>query len=511
MQGTSGRGARTAPSRAAIVVAPPPTGARLPSAAPLEAPLPPTRLPVLVVDDEPGLRQLLRIILERADYDVVEAKDGEEALLALAARPALRVALCDLRMPRLDGLGFLRAAQAARPELRVVMMSAYGSQEDAAAALNAGAWDYINKPFRADEVKQCLHRIADRERLLTENALLRAKVAEPPATIEGFVGRGPAARLVMDTVARVARYPSTVLITGESGTGKELVAQALHARSDRAARPFVPVNCAALPEGLLESELFGHERGAFTGAVRARGGLFELADGGTLLLDEIGDMPLALQSRLLRVLEDGRVRRVGGDRDREVDVRVVASTAVALEAAVEAGRFRRDLFYRLNVVRIQLPALRDRPEDLPLLAQALVHRAAHRLGRPALPLSTPALAALREASWPGNVRQLENVIEQAVLLSNGPCIEAEDLPLSPPSRPAPAARSSAVLDLLPDDGEAPLSIKALSADLERHLIGLALVRSGGHRAQAARLLEISYKALVYKIREYGLDGVGGPP
>ncbi|MBL8619075.1 MAG: sigma-54-dependent Fis family transcriptional regulator [Deltaproteobacteria bacterium] len=466
------------------------------------------RPPVLVVDDEAAIRHVLRLLLEREGYAAVEAADGAAALAQLEATPALRLALCDLRMPVLDGHGFLTQARAAHPALRVVMMSAYGGQEEAVAALARGAWAYINKPVRPDELRHVLRGIAEQDRLLEENAALRARVVEPEGAELGFVGRSAAARAVMETVSRVARYPSTVLITGESGTGKELVAQALHARSDRREGPFVPVNCAALPEGLLESELFGHERGAFTGAVRARGGLFELADKGTLLLDEIGDMPLALQSRLLRVLEDGRVRRVGGDRDREVDVRVVAATATPLEQAVEAGRFRRDLFYRLNVVRIQTPALRERPDDLPLLAHTLLHRAARRLGRPAPPLSAAALDRLCAERWPGNVRQLENVLEQAVLLATGPQIEPNDLPLRPVTRPEPngaAAPSGGVLRLLPDDGAADLSIKGHSALLERHLIHLALQRTQGNRTQAARLLELSTKALAYKIRDYGLD------
>jgi two-component system response regulator AtoC len=462
--------------------------------------------PVLVVDDEVALRHLLRLILSRAGHEVVEAGDGSEALLCLGARPDLRVVLCDLRMPRMDGLQFLAAAREQFPQVRVVLMSAYGASDTAVEALSQGAVDYVDKPFRADEVLHCVARILEREALVEENARLRARVHEETG-LSGFVGRSDAARGVMALVERVANYPSTVLITGESGTGKELLARALHERSDRAARPFVPLNCAAIPEGLLESELFGHERGAFTGAVRARAGLFEQAHGGTLLLDEIGDMPAVLQTRLLRVLEDGRVRRVGGDRDREVDVRVVAATAVDLERQVTAGRFRADLFYRLNVVRVRIPPLRERKEDLPLLCQVLLQRAAARLGQRVRGLSPEAARELLGRSWPGNVRELENVLEQALLLARGDRVEAQDLPIG-------AAASTAavgIVSFLPDDGKGSLSIKAQSAQLEAHLIRLALARTGGNRSSAARLLELSTKALAYKIREYGLaiDDGGG--
>ena len=357
----------------------------------------------------------------------------------------------------------------------------------------------------------------ERDRLEEENRQLRASVARARGR-GGFLGESESVRRLLEVVERVAAYPSTVLITGESGTGKELLARALHESSPRSRRELVAVNCAAIPESLLESELFGHERGAFTGAVRAHAGLFEQADGSTLLLDEIGDMPLALQTRLLRVLEDQRVRRVGGSRDLEVDARVVAATARDLTEDVRQGAFREDLFYRLNVVRIRIPPLRERPEDIPLLASHFIARSAERLGRATIGLSPEALRALVAFPWPGNVRQLENALERACLLAPGSRVELGDLPpevrpghdsggereLEVPTAPLHVASPGAVplADSLEDED---LSIKRRTNALEAELIAKALRLTGGNRSQAAPLLDISYKALLYKIRQYGLE------
>lgn len=456
--------------------------------------------PILVVDDEEGLRHLLRVILQRAGNVVFEAADGQAALEVLDAHPDVRIIFSDIRMPRMDGMALLDAVR--ERDLRVVMMSAYGTQDTAVEALSRGAWDYVSKPFRADEIRICVERIEERDRLVAENRQLRATMEDGAGR---FLGRSDAARGVLALVRQAAAYPSTVLFTGESGTGKELLARALHELSPRAGRPFVPINCAAIPENLLESELFGHARGAFTGAIRAHAGLFEQADGGTLLLDEIGDMPLGLQTRLLRVLEDGRVRRVGGSKDVAVDVRVVAATATDLEAAVRAGAFREDLFYRLNVVRVRIPPLRERAEDIPLLVDALIARAADRLGRTVRGASPDALAALGRHPWPGNVRQLENALERAVVVAGGQQVGLADLPADVLGAPAPEAAAGPVVALGEDDGTSSLSIKAHTAIVERHLIVLALERTGGNRTRAARLLELSTKALLYKIRDYGVE------
>jgi two-component system response regulator AtoC len=448
-----------------------------------------------VVDDEESLRHLLRVILERSGYGVLEASNGAEALQILERDAHVSVVFCDIRMPKMDGISFLEVVRA-RP-LRVVMMSAYGTSETAVDAVSRGAYDYISKPFRTDEIRACMDRISDVERLEQENRVLRRRV-EHGEELAGFLGRDPLTHQVMDMVRRVADFPSTVLITGESGTGKERLARALHALSPRSRERFVPVNCASIPENLLESELFGHERGAFTGAVRSHSGLFEQASGGTLLLDEIGDMPIALQSRLLRVLEDGHVRRVGGNRNRAVDVRVVAATASDLDQSVRDGQFREDLYYRLNVVRIRVPALRDRPADIPLLARTFLKRVASRSGREVDEISSAAMSLLKSNPWPGNVRQLENAIERAVLMCTGGVLRIEDLPEEL------HGEGGWVVDR-PDAPPADLSIKRRSASLERQLIIQALARTGGNRTQASRLLDISYKALLYKIRDYGIE------
>ena len=445
---------------------------------------------VLVVDDEESLRHMLGVILGRAGYDVVTASNGEEALQVLEREEGLSLVLCDVRMPRLDGLGFLDGLGERRRRVHTVMMSAYGSNDLALEAMKRGAYDYVSKPFKPDEILLTLRKVEERERLALENERLRAEMRG--RSLEGMVGSSRAMRSLSDTVRKVAGYPSTVLVTGESGSGKELVARSIHALSDRSSGPFVAVNCGAIPENLLESELFGHVRGAFTGAVRERAGLFEQASGGTLLLDEIGEMPKGLQVKLLRVLQEQVLRRVGGSKDVGVDVRVVAATARDLEGAVASGEFRDDLFYRLNVVRLRIPPLRERAEDVPELAHHFIEVFNQRFDKRVRTLSPPALRALVGFGWPGNVRQLENVVERALLLAEGDSIELEDLPAEvtqAPSRPA---------------AEEELSIKLRVAELERDLIVQALDRTGGNRTHAAKLLEISYKALVYKIRDYGI-------
>jgi len=448
---------------------------------------------VLVVDDEEPLRHLLRLILQRCGYQVLEASDGHEALSFLKQDPGIFVVLCDIRMPNMDGMTFLKKVDS--KSVNVVMMSAFGTTDTAIECLGHGACDYITKPFRVDEIRVCIDRIVEKCRLVKENERLRTHV-NPSVDLEGFIGKSAAIRDVVSVVRKVASFPTTVLFTGESGTGKELLARALHSYSTRSGGPFVPINCAALPENLLESELFGHERGAFTGAIRAHAGLFEQANGGTLLLDEIGDMPLQLQSKLLRVLQDGRVRRVGGSRDRAIDVRLVAATAKDLNLAVQERTFREDLFYRLNVVHVRVPPLRDRKDDIPLLTEGLVHRAAQRLGRGVEGVQPDVLRSLLTYDWPGNVRQLENALEHAVLMAQGGQIGLADLPseITQERLVKPAAKI---------DGD--LSIKKQTIALERDLIVQALARTNNNRSQAAKLLEISYKTLVYKIRDYGIE------
>ena len=451
---------------------------------------------ILIADDEEPIRHVLTVLLAEKGYFVRAVKDGDEALRELSARD-YDALVTDVRMPKMDGLALVRAVQEASPETTVIVMSAYGSHDLALEAMKAGAYDYLGKPFRPDEVLLVLRKAEERERLRAENRRLRREI-EASRGSGTIVAESAAMKEVLRLAQKVAPAKTTVLITGESGTGKELVARALHELSPRAERPFVAVNCGAIPENLIESELFGHAKGAFTGAASAKRGLFEEADGGTLLLDEIGDLPLHLQVSLLRVLQEGEVRRVGDSRAIQVDVRVLAATHKDLPQAVAAGKFRDDLFYRLNVVGLTLPPLRERREEIPQLAARFLSRHAVRLGIPQKPLSVAALRLLQAWSWPGNVRELENALERALVLSEGEEIDPDALPEemraeAPPSGPPPA----------PAEGD--LSVKRAQRALEADLIRRALERTGGNRTRAAELLELSPRALLYKIREYGLE------
>jgi two-component system response regulator AtoC len=448
---------------------------------------------LLVIDDEAGLRHTLSLLLREEGYAVHTAEDGEAGLrLALAEAPEL--VLCDVRMPRMGGLEFLERYQEAGGTALVVMMSAYGTLDDALTAMRRGAYDYISKPFNADEVVLTLRKAEEREQLRREVARLRREVGEVTG-FEEVVGVSSEMREVLALAARVAPFPSTVLLTGESGSGKEAVARAVHRASPRGTRAFVAVNCGAIPENLLESELFGHEKGAFTGADRAREGLFEEADGGTLFLDEVGELALPLQVKLLRVLQERTIRRVGGTGERRVDVRVLAATARDLVDEVREGRFREDLFYRINVVQVHVPPLRARPEDIPPLAEHFLQRHGPRLGVRAERLPHDLVPVLAAYPWPGNVRELENVMERALVLSGG-AVRMEHLPPHVRSGRHPFEVA---------DAEGDLSVKRRLPALERSLIARALERCGGNRTRAAELLDLSVRALSYKIRDYGLD------
>ena len=447
---------------------------------------------ILVVDDELGLRHTLTLILQAEGHEVRSASDGASALERLAEAPADLI-VSDVRMPGLDGLAFLERYQQMGGTALVLMMSAYGDDEAALEAIRRGAYDFIPKPFRADQVLLVVRKAIEREGLRREVAQLHDELVALRAP-SGIVGRSPKIEQALTLADKVARHPSTVLVTGESGTGKELIARHIHDASPRASRPFVAVNCAAIPEALLESELFGHAKGAFTGAISERQGLFEEAHEGTLFLDELGDLPVPLQVKLLRALQEGEVRRVGDNASRSVDVRLVAATARDLESDVAEGRFRADLYYRVNVVRIHLPALRERAEDIPELVRHFVDRFNRRLGLRVTGLSAAAMRALVEYPWPGNVRELENVIERAMVLTDGPQVDVEQLP----TLAAPAARADGAVSPL------DLSVKRRTEELERALIAEALERTHGNRTRAAKLLDLSHRALLYKIRDYGL-------
>ena len=445
---------------------------------------------VLIVDDEPGLRQSLGLLLTDAGYSVVAEQTGRRALERTAAE-TFDLVLCDVRMPEMDGLTFLRQYRKGGGNALVIVMSAYGGEDAAIAAMKEGAYDYLPKPFRPDEVVLTLRKAEERERLREEVAGLKAQLSAGPAE-RGLIAESGAMRQALALVARVAEHNTTVLITGESGTGKEVIARAIHRASPRANRAFVGINCAAIPENLLESELFGHVRGAFTGASADKTGLFEHANGGTILLDEIGELPVGLQAKLLRVLQEGEIRRVGDQKTRKVDARVLAATARDLEAEVRAGRFREDLFYRINVVAIELPPLRERRDDIAPLARHFVARLSQRFGRP-LSLSDAALTWLKEQEWPGNVRELENAIERAAVLNEKPVLEPQDLHAVPPRREA--QRGSG--------GEAG-TLGDVVERAERQAIVEALQATEGNRRAAAERLGVSLRTLFYKIDRYGI-------
>lgn len=449
---------------------------------------------ILIIDDDAGLRKSLTLILSDAGYDVVQAEDGEQGL-ATAREQSPDMILCDVRMPKMDGLEFLEAYRQGGGQALILVMTAYGGLDLAMEAMKKGAYDYIPKPFGSDDVLLIVRKAEEREQLRQEVGRLRREVRADERFGEIVVG-SPAMRHAIEVVQKVAPYDSSVLITGASGTGKELVARMLYRESARADAAFVPVNCGGVPEQLLESEFFGFVRGAFTGADRDKQGLFEAADGGTLFLDEVGELPGALQVKLLRALQEGEVRRIGDTETRRVDVRVISATNRDLEEAVEQGDFRKDLYYRLAVVPIHLPQLAARREEIPRLANHLMGRHAARLGVDVSGIAPDAMEILLGYSWPGNIRELENVLERALVLTDGDSIVVDDLPEAV-RRPAPDTAGVGI------DGD-DLSVKKHGARLERHLIQLALDRTGGNKTQAADLLELSPRALRYKIQEYGL-------
>jgi two-component system response regulator AtoC len=449
---------------------------------------------VLVVDDEESVRSMISVLLQKEGYQVSSAQDGQDAL-DLLGEQSFDLVLSDIRMPRIDGLGLLDRIQALYPDITVIMMSAFGTVDLAVEAMKRGAYDYISKPFKPDEILLALRKAQERERLQRENTRLKEEVGER-FSLEGIVARSPSMVKIMESVRKVAGYKSHVLITGESGTGKEILARAVHNLSPWKDKPFVAVNCGAIPATLMESEFFGHAKGAFTDAVADKAGLFEEASSGSLFLDEIGDLPLEMQVKFLRAIQEGEVRRVGDNTPIQVDVRIIAATAVDLSLAVREGRFREDLFYRLNVVPIQIPPLRKRPEDIYPLAEHLLYRISMRLGGGQRSLSPDGMKALLKYPWPGNVREMENMFERASILADAPTLELADiLPLL------------ADMDAGEEESLAPdeLSIKTASRQLEKKLIVRALKKTQYNRSQAARLLEISHRALLYKIKDYGIE------
>jgi two-component system response regulator PilR (NtrC family) len=454
---------------------------------------------VLVVDDERSMQEFLEILLRKEGYDVTTAGDVAGALLALESDD-YDLVVSDIQMPDRSGLDLLRAIRQTQPDVLVVMITAFATTETAIAAMKEGAYDYITKPFKVDEIKLVVQKALEKKLLSAENARLRHELRSERQQ-RHLVGNSPRMQQLYEMIARVAATKTNVLIVGESGTGKELVARAIHAESDRADKPFVALNCAAIPENLLESELFGHVKGSFTGAVGNKSGLFELADNGTLFLDEVGELSPPLQVKLLRALQEKTIRRVGGTSDRRVDVRIVAATNRRLEEEVAAGRFREDLYYRLNVIQLLLPPLRERMDDLPLLVHHFVEKYARELGKVVRGVTDDAMARLRSYAYPGNVRELENVIERAVALSRSEWIEVEALP--PTLLERGEDRSAGRLP------GGSVDLDNLVADYERGLLMDALRRSGGVKKRAAQLLGISFRSLRYRLEKLGLDEPDG--
>ena len=446
---------------------------------------------VLVVDDEENIRLVLRTLLKKNGYEVEVADSGEAALSSLDAFDP-DVILTDVRMPRMGGLDLLGALKAKQHPATVIVMSAYGNVDLAIEAMKAGAYDYVSKPFKPDEIVLTLRKAEEREALRRENRALKEQI-QKDSQFESILAKSREMLEIFRTITKIADFKTTVLITGESGTGKELVARAIHARSSRKNAPFVAVNCGAIPENLLESELFGHKKGAFTDATSDRRGLFEEANGGTLFLDEIGELPLNLQVKLLRALQEDTIRRLGDPKDIRVDVRIITATHRDLAADVKLGRFREDLFYRINVLSIHVPPLRNRREDINLLIDHFVARNNARLGTNTRGLSTEARKLLLEYAWPGNVRELENTVERAMVLAESDVLQQCDLP----------ERIREALDPVQVQlASGELSVKKTTAAIEQILIRRALQKTKGNRTRAADLLEISHRALLYKIKDY---------
>jgi DNA-binding NtrC family response regulator len=453
---------------------------------------------ILLVEDKDSLRAMLRLALEAQGHAVIEARDEPEAIAALReSQPA--IVLSDLRLPKGDGLGVLRAAREADPEMPVIVMTAHGSFEDAVAAMKQGALDFLAKPVDPDHLMLLVERALAQRRLLNEYRLLKEEAAARRGGPQ-IIGDSPALRQAMTAIDRAAASDTTVLLEGESGTGKELCARALHDRSPRAQGPFVAINCAAIPDTLLEAELFGYERGAFTGANQRKLGRFEMAQRGTLFLDEIGEMPMTVQAKMLRAIETHKIERLGGGASIQLDVRIVAATNRRLREAVAARQFREDLYFRLSVFPVAVPALRERREDIPKLAHHFVERVSRDVGKK-ISLSPEAVAALMAHDWPGNIRELQNALERAVILADGDTLLPRHLSLSPVPRSGSSGDPWERIDLRGSLAEATTRVVA---EVERRKIQQALDDAGGDRGRAADLLQINFKALEAKMRELKL-------
>ncbi|MEK6569646.1 MAG: sigma-54 dependent transcriptional regulator [candidate division NC10 bacterium] len=458
---------------------------------------------VLVVDDEQGMREFLTMLLEKQGHRVITAADGEQAL-QLVAEQTPDLVISDLRMPNVDGIGLLAGVRKQHPELPVILVTAYASSDSTIQAMRLGADDYITKPFRIEEIRLVVEKALARRKRRQQDQASQPAVPEAPQ-LEGMIGRSPKMIELYKLISKIAGLDSTVLITGESGTGKELVARTIHCASPRADRPFLAINCGGIPEELLESELFGHVKGAFTGAVSHKVGLLEVANRGTVLLDEIAEMSPGLQVKLLRFLQWRSLRRVGGTEDLEVDVRLIAATNKDLAKAIADGGFREDLYYRLNVIPIHVPPLRERKEDIPLLAHSLLTQFSLRQQRGPASISQEAMEALIGYAWPGNVRELENVIERAVALGTTDQLTPASLPLQIRERGDGGAQQRVRTITLPAEG---IELEATVSNVEKDLMLQALERSGWVQKRAAELLQISLRSFRHKAQKYGIKKAG---
>jgi two-component system, NtrC family, response regulator PilR len=457
---------------------------------------------ILVADDEQSMREFLDIMLKKEGYRVFLASNGEE-VMKWAEKEIFDLILMDIRMPRMDGITVLKKVKASSPETIVIMITAYASADTAIQAMREGAYDYITKPFKVDEIKLVIRNALEKKNLQKENTLLKREVTERYG-FGNIIGRSPKMLTLYDLLERVSPTKTNVLISGESGTGKELVAKAIHYNSPRKDKPFVTLNCGAIPESLIESELFGHMKGAFTDAIATKKGLFEVADEGTLLLDEISELPLLMQVKLLRVLQDREFKRVGGTEDIRVDVRIIAATNKDLESAVrETKTFREDLYYRLNVIQIKIPSLRERKEDVLLLAEHFLKKYGEELNKPIARIAPDALRILLEYDYPGNVRELQNMIERAVALEGSGELSVSNL-TSYLEKSSPFKKGLFDLEL-PNEG---IDLEGVVEQIERALLLKALERTNGIKKKAADLLRINFRSMRYRLEKYGLNDGG---
>ena len=447
-----------------------------------------TKSKILIVDDEVSMREFLEIMLSKEGYKVSSSGSGKEALRMLNDT-IYDLIVSDVQMPGMNGIELLRNVKEVCPDTTVIMITAYASTESGVEAMKAGAYDYITKPFKVDEIKLIIKNVLEKKRLEVENLLLKREFRER-YSFGSILGNSPEMLRVYDLIEKIGPTKTNVLVEGESGTGKELVAKAIHYQSPRREKPFVAITCGAIPDGLMESELFGHMKGSFTGAIANKAGLFEMADGGTVFLDEIGELPLAIQVKLLRVIQERSFRRVGGTEDITVDVRIISATNKTLEEEVKKGNFREDLYYRLNVLQIRMPPLRERLSDVPILARHFLDKYAKEHGKDVKGITTVAMRILEGYSYPGNVRELENVIERGVALEQGAQLSAESLP------------GFKQLTYIPPGG---LDLEQAVGKYEKVLLVSALDKAGGVKKRAAKLLNISFRSIRYRLEKYGLN------